>query len=46
LLKQHQERIGVGEHTFSMNISPLSKGAYTVQLNDGVRVGSQKFIVK
>jgi len=46
LLKQHQEHIGVGEQTFSINISSLSKGAYTIQWDDGVRIGSQKFVVE
>ncbi len=46
LLQQHQEHIGIGEQTFSINISSLSKGAYTIQLDDSVRTGIHKFVVE
>lgn len=46
LLKQHQEHIEVGKQTFSINISSLNKGIYTIQLDDGVNTNTQKFVVE
>ena len=44
-LIQKQEQIEIGEGTFSVNISSLSKGSYILQLDDGTSKWNQKLLV-
>ena len=46
LLRQQQERLGVGQKTFSIDIATLHSGCYFIQLDDGKRKGVQKILVQ
>ena len=45
LVKQQENRLEVGEQTFSIDIASLAKGAYFIELNDGKRKGTRRLMV-
>ncbi len=46
LVKQQKERVITGEQTFSVDIGLLSKGNYTIQLDDGKRKSTRNLVVQ
>jgi len=45
LVKEKKKRLEMGEQTFSIDISSLTKGAYFIQLDDGERKGTRRLFV-
>jgi hypothetical protein len=46
LISQQQEFVGTGEQTLVIDIATLAAGSYFIQLENGKKAGTAKFIVQ